>query len=338
MTRNAWPVQHKRHTAWSILCGTVVLAAAAAITLMATLAQAQEWPTRPVRIVVPYPAGGAVDIVTRALADKLATQWGQPVLVENKAGAGGLIGADGVSKSAPDGYTLVMGTVSSHAIAPAVYRKMPYDAVADFGAVSLVALTPYIITVNPSVPASSLRELVAHAKANPDKLNFGSSGTGTTPHLAGELFNTLAGVTLNHIPYKGSAPMVNDLLGAQVQVAFDNTVIPNIKAGKLRGLAVTGPLRLAAVPDIPTAVEAGLPGYEAVGWMGLYAAKGTPAALRARLAADTAKAAATPDFIAKMEGLGFQARTNTPAEFDAYLKAETAKWAKAIRDAKIEPQ
>ena len=335
MTRNAWPVQHKRHTAWSILCGTVVLAAAAAITLMATLAQAQEWPTRPVRIVVPYPAGGAVDIVTRALADKLATQWGQPVLVENKAGAGGLIGADGVSKSAPDGYTLVMGTVSSHAIAPAVYRKMPYDAVADFGAVSLVALTPYIITVNPSVPASSLRELVAHAKANPDKLNFGSSGTGTTPHLAGELFNTLAGTRIAHVPYKGSAPMLADLLGGQVQVAFDNTVIPNIKAGKLRGLAVTGPLRLAAVPDLPTAVEAGLPGYEAVGWMGLYAAKGTPAALRARLAADTAKAAATPDFIAKMEGLGFQARTNTPAEFDTYLKAETAKWAKVVKDAGV---
>ena len=335
MTRNAWPVQHKRHTAWSILCGTVVLAAAAAITLMATLAQAQEWPTRPVRIVVPYPAGGAVDIVTRALADKLATQWGQPVLVENKAGAGGLIGADGVSKSAPDGYTLVMGTVSSHAIAPAVYRKMPYDAVADFGAVSLVALTPYIITVNPSVPASSLRELVAHAKANPDTLNFGSSGTGTTPHLAGELFNTLAGTRIAHVPYKGSAPMLADLLGGQGQVAFDNTVIPNIKAGKLRGLAVTGPLRLAAVPDIPTAVEAGLPGYEAVGWMGLYAPKGTPAALRSRLAADTAKAAATPDFIARMESLGFQARTNTPAEFDTYLKAETAKWAKVVKDAGV---
>ena len=314
---------------------TTLRIAAAAITLMATLAQAQEWPTRPVRIVVPYPAGGAVDIVTRALADKLATQWGQPVLVENKAGAGGLIGADGVSKSAPDGYTLVMGTVSSHAIAPAVYRKMPYDAVADFGAVSLVALTPYIITVNPSVPASSLRELVAHAKANPDKLNFGSSGTGTTPHLAGELFNTLAGTRIAHVPYKGSAPMLADLLGGQVQVAFDNTVIPNIKAGKLRGLAVTGPLRLAAVPDIPTAVEAGLPGYEAVGWMGLYAPKGTPATLRSRLAADTTKAAATPDFIARMEGLGFQARTNTPAEFDTYLKAETAKWAKVVKDAGV---
>ncbi len=327
MTHDSWPAQATRRNTWRLVCAALVLAA--------TGAQAQEWPTRPVRIVVPYPAGGAVDIVTRALADKLATQWGQPVVVDNKAGAGGLIGADGVSKATPDGYTLVMGTVSSHAIAPAVYRKMPYDAVADFGAISLVALTPYIITVHPGVPANSLRELVAHARANPDKLNFGSSGTGTTPHLAGELFNTAAGTRMAHVPYKGSAPMVADLLGGQIQVAFDNTVIPHIKAGKLRGLAVTGPARLAAVPDIPTAAEAGLPGYEAVGWMGLYAAKGTPAALRSRLAADTAKAAGTPDFIAKMEGLGFQARTNTPAEFDAYLKAETVKWAKVVKDAGV---
>ena len=228
-----------------------------------------------------------------------------------------------------------MGTVSSHAIAPAVYRKMPYDAEADFTAVSLVALTPYIITVNAAVPVKTLRELVSYAKANPDKLNFGSSGTGTTPHLAGELFNTLAGTKINHVPYKGSAPMVVDLLGGQVQVAFDNTVIPNIKAGKLRGLAVTGPARLAAVADIPTAAEAGLPGYEAVGWMGIYGPKGLPPAVRNRLAAETAKAAATPDFIAKMEGLGFQARTGSPAEFDAYLKSETSKWAKVVKDAGV---
>jgi tripartite-type tricarboxylate transporter receptor subunit TctC len=228
-----------------------------------------------------------------------------------------------------------MGTVSSHAIAPAVYRKMPYDAETDFAAVSLVALTPYIITVNAAVPVKTLRELVSYAKANPDKLNFGSSGTGTTPHLAGELFNTMAGTKITHVPYKGSAPMVVDLLGGQVQVAFDNTVIPNIKAGKLRGLAVTGPARLAAVADIPTAAESGLPAYEAVGWMGLYGPKGLPMSIRNRLAAETAKAAATPDFIAKMEGLGFQARTGSPAEFDAYLKTETSKWAKVVKDAGV---
>ena len=327
MNRISWPK--------APACRRTLRLAAATMVLAAGLAQAQEWPTRPVRIVVPYPAGGAVDIVTRSLADKLAAQWGQPVVVENKAGAGGLIGADAVAKAAPDAYTLVMGTVSSHAIAPAVYRKMPYDAVADFGAISLVALTPYIITVHPGVPAQSLRDLINHARANPDRLNFGSSGTATTPHLAGELFNTIAGTRIAHVPYKGSAPMVADLLGGQVQVAFDNTVIPHIKAGKLRGLAVTGPARLAAVPDIPTAVEAGLAGYEAVGWMGLYAPRGTPAALRTRLAADTARAAATPDFVAKMEALGFQARTNTPAEFDAYLKAETAKWARVVKDAGV---
>ena len=317
-----------RRRSLSCLVGTL-------LTLTLGAASAQDWPNRAVRLVVPYPAGGAVDIVARALAEKLSTALAQPVIVDNKAGAGGLIGADAVAKSAPDGYTLVMGTVSSHAIAPAVYRKMPYDAEADFSAISLVALTPYIITVNAAVPAKTLRELMSYAKANPDKLNFGSSGTGTTPHLAGELFNTLAGTKINHVPYKGSAPMLVDLLGGQVQVAFDNTVIPNIKAGKLRGLAVTGPTRLAAVADIPTAAEAGLPGYEAVGWMGLYGPKGLPLSVRNRLAAETAKAAATPDFIAKMEGLGFQARTGNPAEFDAYLKTETSKWAKVVKDAGV---
>ncbi len=319
----------RRRSALAILISGLALSAGT------VNAQGQEWPNRPVRIVMPYPAGGAVDIVTRALADRLSAQWRQPVVVENKAGAGGLIGADSVSKATPDGYTLVMATVSSHAIAPAVYRKMPYDASADFGAISLVALTPYIITVHPDVPATHLRELIAYAKANPGKLNFGSSGTGTTPHLAGELFNTQAGTRIAHVPYKGSAPMLADLLGGQVQVAFDNTVIPNIKAGKLRGLAVTGPARLAAVADLPTAAEAGLPGYEAVGWMGLYAPKGTPMALRTRLAQDTARAAATPEFVARMEGLGFQARTNSPTEFDAYLKSEQQKWAKVVKDAGV---
>ena len=190
------------------------LVLAVLMATVATAVSAQEWPARPVRVVVPYPAGGAVDIVTRALADKLTQSMGQPVIVENKAGAGGLVGSEGVARAAPDGYTLVMGTVSSHAIAPAVYRKMPYDAEADFAPVSVVALTPYIITVNPVVPAASLRELMAYAKANPDKLNFGSSGTGTTPHLAGELFNTMAGTKIKRIPYKGSVPMVTDLLGA----------------------------------------------------------------------------------------------------------------------------
>jgi len=312
-----------------------------ACLLLAALAlpvHAQEWPTKPVKLVVAYPAGGAVDIVGRMLAEKLTASLGQPVVVENKAGAGGLIGADAVAKSAPDGYTFVLGTVSSHAIAPSVYKKMPYDPVADFAPVSLVVLTPYFITVNPQVPARTLAELIAYAKANPDKLNFGSSGNGTTPHLAGELFNTMAGVKINHIPYKGSAPMVTDLLGNQVQVAFDNTVIPNVKAGKLRALAVTGTARLAAMPDVPTAAEAGLPGYEAVGWMGVYGPKGTPPAIVNRLAAEIAKVMAAPDVREKLAALGFQAATDTPAQFDAYLRAEQTKWAKVARDANVQPE
>lgn len=313
----------------------IALVAACASTLPA---HAQSWPTAPVKLVVAYPPGGAVDNVGRLLATKLAASLGQPVVIENKAGAGGLIGADAVAKAAPDGSMFVLGTVSSHAIAPSVYKKMPFDPVADFAPVSLVALTPYFITVNTTVPANSLGEMIAYAKANPNKLNFGSSGTGTTPHLAGELFNTMAGVQIKHIPYKGSAPMVTDLLGNQVQVAFDNTVIPNVKAGKLRALAVTGGSRLAAMPDVPTAAEAGLPGYEAVGWMGVYGPKGTPPAIIEKLAADIAKAMAAPDVREKLAAMGFQPATNTPAQFDNYLRTEQAKWAKVAREANVQPE
>ena len=310
------------------LLGSLLLAAT-------SIAQAQWLPSKPVRLIVPYPAAGAVDIVSRLLADKLGGSLGTTVIVDNKAGAAGMIGADQMAKSAPDGHTLAMITVSSHAIAPSVYKSMPYDPLADFAMVSLTANTPYIITVNPSVPARSLRELIALAKAKPGALNFGSSGTGTTPHLAGELFNTLAGVKINHIPYKGSAPMLNDLLGGQVQVAFDNTVIPNIKAGKLIGLAVTSGTRLAAVPDIPTAIEAGLAGYEAVGWMGLAAPKGTPADVVARLSRDTARGMGQPDVVEKLTALGFQSASNSPEQFTAYVRAEITKWAKVVKDAGI---
>ena len=314
------------------------LLAGAALAACTAAATAQGYPAKAVHIVVPYPPGGAVDTVGRLLAAKLEAALGQPVVVENKAGAGGLIGSSQVAKSAPDGYQLLLGTVSSHAIAPSVYKKMPYDALADFAPITLVASTPYIVTVHPSVPVSTLAELIAYAKKNPGKLNFGSSGKGTTPHLAGELFNTLAGVRLTHVPYKGSAPMVRDLLGGQVQVAFDNTVIPHIKAGTLRGLAVTGPTRLGSIPDIPTGVEAGLKGYEAVGWMGLIAARGTPEPIARRLAEETAKAMVLPDIAARLASLGFQARTTTPAAFGEYLRSETAKWAKVATAAGIVPE
>ena len=303
-----------------------------------SLAVAQDWPAKPLRLVVPYPPGGAVDQVARLITPKLEAALGQPVVVDNKAGAGGLIGSDLVAKAAPDGYTILFATVSSHAIAPAVYAKMPYDPLTDFAPISNVALTPYIITVNPAVPAKTLAELISYAKANPDKINFGSSGKGTTPHLAGELFNTIAGTRIAHVPYKGSAPMVTDLLGNQVQVAFDNTVIPHIKSGRLVGLAITGPARLSSVPDIPTAAEAGLKGYEAVGWMGLMAPKGTPAAITARIAKETAQAMTAPDVKAKLDALGFQAHTDTPAAFADYVRSEKTKWAKVAADAGIQPE
>lgn len=319
------------HTLRKAIIGTLLLAAA-------PLVQAQAWPGKPVRMIVPYPAAGAVDIVSRLLAAKLGGTLGTAVIVENRAGAAGTMGSDQMAKAAPDGYTIAMITVSSHAIAPSVLKSMPYDPVADFALVSLTASTPLIITVSPSVPARSLKEFIALLKAKPGALNFGSSGTGTTPHLAGELFNTMAGVKLNHIPYKGSAPMVNDLLGGQVQAAFDNTVIPHIKAGKLVGLAVTSMTRLAAVPDIPTANESGLPGYEAVGWMGLAAPKGTPADVVARINSETVRGMAQPDVVEKLGALGFQSVTNTPEQFTAYVRNEMAKWARVVRDAGIKPE
>ena len=322
-----------RHAA-AILAAVTVTAAAS----LPSTASAQEWASRPLRLVVPYPPGGAVDQVARLITPKLEAALGQPVVVDNKAGAGGLIGSDLVAKAAPDGYTILFATVSSHAIAPAVYAKMPYDPLVDFAPISTVALTPYIITVNPAVPARTLAELIGYAKGNPEKLNFGSSGKGTTPHLAGELFNTIAGTRITHVPYKGSAPMVTDLLGNQVQVAFDNTVIPHIQSGRLVGLAITGPARLSSVPDIPTAAEAGLKGYEAVGWMGLMAPKGTPAVITARIAAETVRATTAPEVKAKLDALGFLAHTDTPQAFADYVRSEKAKWAKVAADAGVQPE
>jgi tripartite-type tricarboxylate transporter receptor subunit TctC len=318
-----------------LIAGALGLAALGAAPLPVS---AQEFPTKPIRLVVPYPPGGAVDQVARLIAPKLEATLGQPLVIENKAGAGGLIGSEQVAHAPADGYTLVFATVSSHAIAPAVYAKMPYDPLGDFTMISNVALTPYIITVNPNVPARTLKELIAYAKANPDKLNFGSSGKGTTPHLAGELFNTVAGTKITHVPYKGSAPMVTDLLGNQVQVAFDNTVIPHIKSGKLIGLAITGPARLASVPDIPTAAEAGLPTYQAVGWMGFMGPKGMPAAIADKIAKATATALAATDVRERLDTLGFQGDAGTPAAFTAFVAAEKARWAKAVADAGIKPE
>ena len=306
----------------------------ALLALVATAASAQTYPTKPIRLVVPFPPGGATDILARDVAQKLTEAWGQQVIVDNRPGAGGNIGSELVAKSAPDGYTLEMGTVGTHAINASLYAKMPYDHVKDFVPVILVAGVPNVLVVNPAVPANSVAELIAYAKANPGKLNFASSGNGTSIHLSGELFKFMAGVQMTHVPYKGSAPALQDLIAGQVQLMFDNLPpsLPQIKAGKLRALAVTSLARAPALPDVPTMAEAGLPGYEASSWFGVLAPAGTPPAIVTKLNAEIAKWLATPEAKEKLSKQGANAAGGTPEDFAKHIAAETAKWAKVVKD------
>jgi tripartite-type tricarboxylate transporter receptor subunit TctC len=299
----------------------------------ATGAWAQPYPSKPIRIVVPFAAGGTTDLLARAAAQKLTEAWGQPVVVDNRPGAGGNIGSELVAKAAPDGYTVEMGTVGTHAINASLYARMPYDHVKDFAPIILVATVPNVLVVNPGVPVKSVQELIAYAKANPGKLNFASPGSGTSGHLCGELFKVMAGVQITHIPYKGSAPALQDLLGGQVQMMFDNlpSALPHIKAGKLRALAVTTAARAAALPDLPTVAEAGLPGFEASSWFGLLAPAGTPPDIVARLNAEIAKWLASPDAMEKLLALGANAAGGSPEDFTKHIAAETAKWQKVVK-------
>src|SRR4030095_5020494 len=279
------------------------------LALVSPLACAQTYPTKPIRLVVPFPPGGATDILARDVAQKLSDAWGQSFVVDNRPGAGGNIGSELVAKAAPDGYTLEMGTVGTHAINASLYAKMPYDHVKDFVPVILVAGVPNVLVVNPSVPVNSVAELIAYAKANPGKLNFASSGNGTSIHLSGELFKVMAGVQITHVPYKGSAPALQDLLGGQVQLMFDNLPpsLPQIKAGKLKALAVTSTTRAAALPDVPTMAESGLPGFEASSWFGVLAPAGTPPAIVAKLNAEIGKWLASPEAKEKLAKQGANA-------------------------------
>jgi tripartite-type tricarboxylate transporter receptor subunit TctC len=275
----------------------VALLAAGALGLV-PLAHAQSgYPGKPVRLVVPFPAGGTTDILARAVAQKLSEAWGQSVVVDNRPGAGGNIGSELVARAAPDGYTLLMGTVGTHAINASLYSKMPYDHVKDFAPVILVAGVPNVLVVNPSVPVNSVPELIAYLKANPGKVNFASSGSGTSIHLSGELFKVMTGVQMTHVPYKGSAPALTDLVGGQVQLMFDNlpSSLAFIKAGKLRALAVTSAARAAALPDVPTIAESGVPGFEASSWVGVLAPTGTPPDVIARINAEVGMWLASPD-------------------------------------------
>jgi tripartite-type tricarboxylate transporter receptor subunit TctC len=308
-------------------------AAAALLALGAGGALAQNYPTKPIRLVVPFPPGGTTDILAREAGARLSISLGQPVVIDNRPGAGGNIGADLVAKSAPDGYTLLMGTVGTHAINPSLYSKMPYDHVKDFTPVILVAGVPNVLEVTPSLPVNSVADLIKLAKDKPGQLNFASSGSGTSIHLSGELFKAMAGVDMTHVPYKGSAPALTDLIGGQVQLMFDNlpSSLAQIRAGKLRAVAVTSAQRAPALPNVPTIAESGLPGFEASSWFGILAPAGTPPAIVARINADVNQWLATADAKDKLLAQGAVAAGGTPGDFAAHIRAETEKWAKVVK-------
>ena len=309
--------------------------AAAVLSLapFAALAQA-DFPAKPITIVVPFSAGGTTDILARVVGQYMSRDLGQPVVVDNRAGAGGNIGGQAAARSPADGYTLFMGTVGTHAINQSLYKKMPFDPIKDFAPLSRVAMVPNLLVANPSQPFKNVKEMIAYAKAHPGKINFGSSGNGSSIHLSGELFKQMAGVDMQHVPYRGSAPAVSDLLGGQISVMFDNmpSAIPHVKGGKLRALAVTTAKRSPALPDVPTIAEAGVPGYEATSWFGLLAPAGTPAPVVAKLNASILKALADPEVKKKLAEQGAEPFGEKPEQFAAFIQSETLKWGKVVKE------
>jgi tripartite-type tricarboxylate transporter receptor subunit TctC len=316
-----------------------LLAMASAALLAAAPAQpaaAQSpgaYPNRPVKLVVPFPPGGPLDIVGRTLAQKLTEAWGQSVVVDNRPGAGGNIGADAVAKSPPDGYTIVMGALSTHAVNPSLYAKMPYDAVKDFAPITLVAVTPNVLVVNASLPVGSAREFVAYAKANSGKLAFGSGSNGSAGHLAGELFKVETGIDVIHVPYKGGAPATQALLAGDTQFMFDNlaNAMPQVRAGKLRALAVTTATRSKLAPELPTMAEAGLPGFDISTWFGLLAPAGTPRDVIARWNAEVTRILNSPDMRERLTLQGAEPAPTTPEQFAAFIQSEIPKYARIVK-------
>jgi len=300
-------------------------------------AGAQEYPTKPIRLVITYPPGGNTDLVGRALALKLGEFMGQQVVVDNRGGAGGVLGSMITAQSAPDGYTIMLGTSAGMVINPLLSRKLTYDPVKDFAPVSMVVIVPQLLVINPQLPVKNVRELIAFAKAKPGYLNAGSSGVGTPNHFGTELLKWLAGVDIVHVPYKGGAPALTDLLGGQIQMAFSSVpaVLPHIKAGRLVALGVGSAKRSPALPNIPTIAEAGVPGYEYTTWYGIFAPAKTPRTLIARLNAEIVKAMETPDIKDRFTALGGDPDPGTPEELRAYMANESAKWAKIIKAANI---
>jgi tripartite-type tricarboxylate transporter receptor subunit TctC len=314
------------------------LAALALAALAAPAAHA--WPDKPIRMVVTFAAGGASDIVARAISDPLAKALGQPIVVDNKPGAGGTIGAEAAARSPADGYTMFLAGVGTHGINPNLRKKLPYDALKDFNAVSLIASAPLLVVVHPSLPVKSVKDLVAFAKAKPGQINYASNGAGGSSHLAVELFDYMAGVKMTHVPYKGLAPALTDLLSGEVQVMFSSAVamLPQVKAGRLRAIAMTGAKRSAAIPNVPTVAESGLPGYETGSWYGVVVPAGTPKPAIDRLSKEIQAIVKSPDFTAKLNEEAVIPVGSTPEGFDKHIRAELARWAKVIQAAKIQQE
>jgi len=309
---------------------------AACVVSAPALAQTA-YPTKTIRIIVPYTPAGTTDILARAMSQKFTEAWSQPIIVDNRPGANGNIGTEVAAKAPPDGYTLLMATAGTHGTNPGLYPKLPFDAVKDFAPISLAAVVPNIVVVANSVPAKNLKDLIAYVKANPGKLSHGSPGQGSTGHLSTELLKTMTGAVMTHVPYKGSAPALQDLVGGQLQVVIDNIppYLPQVKAGKIRALAVTSAKRSPAAPELPTVEEAGVKGYEASSWFGLMAPAGTPADIVAKIAAESQRMLQTPDMRERLLALGAQPVGNTPDEFAKFVRDEIAKWGAVIKNAGV---
>jgi tripartite-type tricarboxylate transporter receptor subunit TctC len=320
------------------------LAALSCLTVLAasvTPAFAQDkWPGKQITYVVPFAAGGTTDILGRLIGQKLGPALGTTVIIDNKPGAGGNIGSDFVAKAAPDGHTILGGTISSHAINTSLYAKMPYDPIKNFQPITLIGMLPNVLVVNANSPYKTVKDVIDAARAKPDAIAFGSSGNGTSQHLSGELFKSISGINMLHVPYKGSAPAMQALLGDQVQLVFENAVaaIPLIQSGKLRALAVTSSKRYSGLPDVPSVAEAGLSGYEIVSWQAVFAPAGTPQAIVQKLSAEIARIIQQPDFKARLSTLGVEPSGAGPAELAAFQKAEVAKWAQLIKTAHIKAE
>jgi tripartite-type tricarboxylate transporter receptor subunit TctC len=314
--------------------GALLLAVAAAT------AQAQPYPSRPIKLVVPFAPGGSADFVGRLLAQHLGESLGQPVVVENKGGASGMLGNEYVAKSPPDGYTLTVGTLGPFAVNQTLYEKVPYDNIGDFAPVTLTGISSHILVAHPSVPVQNVSELIAQAKAKPGQLTFASSGTGNATHLTFELFKARAGIDIVHVPYKGGGPAMADLLGGQVLFSFASmaSAVQFVRAGRLRAIAVSGAERSALFPDVPTVAESGLPGFASEDWQGILAPAKTPAEIIGKLNADIAHVLALAEVKSKLAAAGFDPRTSTPQWFAQFIQAETVKWAKLLKGIGIKPQ